>query len=134
MPIDRKGTTMDSQGTIDRRSLLRAGLASAGLLTLGGLPQGLRADEPSSADAPAVRLPHFPPKATSVIWLFMEGGPSGFDLFDPKPELQQRHGQRVAGIQTHFGNPGPLLRSPYSFRRHGQSGAWVCEKYATLAR
>ena len=64
----------------------------------------------------------------------MEGGPSGFDLFDPKPELQKRNGQRVDGIETHFGNPGPLLASPYSFKQYGQSGHWFCEKYSTLAR
>jgi hypothetical protein len=76
---------------------------------------------------------HFAPKAKSVIWLFMEGGPSGFDLFDYKPELQKNAGKRVDGIETFFGNPGPLLRSPYSFRRYGQSGATVCEKYARVA-
>ena len=62
----------------------------------------------------------------------MEGGPSGFDLFDPKPELQKRAGQRVE-IETHFGNPGPLLASPFSFAQHGQSGVWVCDRYPALA-
>jgi hypothetical protein len=76
---------------------------------------------------------HFAPKAKSVIWLFMEGGPSGFDLFDYKPELQKNAGKRVEGIETFFGNPGPLLKSPYSFKRYGESGAYVCEKYSHLA-
>jgi len=133
MSIDRKGTDMVSQRSIDRRSLLRAGLAGAGLLALGGRAGQVRGDEPAGADAPGPRLPHFPPKATSVIWLFMEGGPSGFDLFDPKPELEKRDGQRVAGIQTHFGNPGPLLKSPFTFAQHGQCGHWVCDRYPTLA-
>lgn len=78
--------------------------------------------------------PHFAPKARSVIWLFMEGGPSGIDLFDHKPELEKHAGERVAGIETFFGNPGPLLRSPYSFRRYGQSGQTVCEKYPEVAQ
>jgi hypothetical protein len=103
--------------------------------------QGLLADDIPPAAAPGAapdpksgaRPGHHAPKATSVIWLFMEGGPSGFDLFDPKPELQKRSGQRVGGIETHFGNPGPLLKSPYDFARHGQSGAWVCEAYPRLA-
>ena len=77
---------------------------------------------------------HFAPKAKSVIWLFMEGGPSGFDLFDYKPELQKSAGKRVDGIETFFGNPGPLLQSPYSFRQYGESGAWVCEKYSAIAQ
>src|SRR3954471_14579296 len=102
------------------------------MLALAGLLQetGLLASE---SDPRAPKLGHFPAKAKSVIWLFMEGGPSGFDLFDPKPELEKRNGQRVGGIETHFGNPGPLLKSPYQFNRHGNSGAWVCEKYPTLA-
>jgi len=101
-----------------RQMLCRAG-SGLGLLALGKL---LDAQE------------HFAPKAKSVIWLFMEGGPSGVDLFDYKPELQRSAGKRVEGIETFFGNPGPLLRSPYSFKRYGQSGAAVCEKYATLAQ
>jgi len=102
-----------------RRDFLSSAGAGLGTLALGSL---LDARE------------HFAPRAKSVIWLFMEGGPSGFDLFDPKPELQRNAGKRVDGIETFFGNPGPLLGSPYSFRRYGQSGATVCEKYSTLAQ
>jgi len=102
-----------------RRDLLCKAGGGLGLLALGKL---LDAQE------------HFAPRAKSVIWLFMEGGPSGFDLFDYKPELQKNAGKRVEGIEAFFGNPGPLLRSPYSFKRYGQSGAYVCEKYATLAQ
>ncbi len=104
---------------LTRRDLLRKAGGGLGLLALGKL---LDAQE------------HFAPKARSVIWLFMEGGPSGFDLFDYKPELQKNAGKRVAGIETFFGNPGPLLKSPYSFKRYGQSGAYVCEKYVKLAQ
>ena len=119
----------------NRRDFLKRAGAGFGLTALTALlAEQAAADSPLSADPLMPRPPHFRPRAKSVIWLYMEGGPSGFDLFDPKPELQKRHGQRVAGIQTHFGNPGPLLRSPYSFQRYGQSGAWVCEKYATLAQ
>jgi hypothetical protein len=64
----------------------------------------------------------------------MEGGPSGFDLFDPKPGLDRAHGRRIEPVETFFGDPGPLMKSPYAFKRHGQSGAWVCEKYPALAR
>jgi hypothetical protein len=79
------------------------------------------------------RVPHFPPKARSVIWLFMEGAPSAVDMFDPKPELAKRDGQRIA-IDVFNGNPGPLMKSPFSFAQYGQSGAWVCEHYPNVAK
>ena len=81
----------------------------------------------------APRPPHFAPKATSVIWLFMEGAPSAVDLFDPKPELDKNHGKTMA-IDVFNGNPGPLMRSPFAFRQYGESGAWVCDKYPNVAR
>ncbi|HZL36421.1 MAG TPA: DUF1501 domain-containing protein [Tepidisphaeraceae bacterium] len=124
----------------NRREFLRRTGGGFGMLALAGLlgQEGLLAPSVSRASeiaAPmAPKLPHFAAKAKSVIWLFMEGGPSGFDLFDPKPELQKRSGQRVSNIQTFFGNPGPLLRSPYGFKQYGQSGAWVCEKYPNIAK
>src|SRR5215216_2893957 len=55
--------------------------------------------------------PHYPPKAKSIIWLFMEGAPSSVDLFDPKAELTKRDGQRI-DIDVFNGNPGPLMKSP----------------------
>lgn len=120
-----------------RDFLCRAG-GGLGALALASLldGEGLLAAEagPNASASPlAARPGHFAARARSVIWLFMEGGPSGFDLFDPKPELTRRHGQRVTHIQTHFGNPGPLLKSPYQFKQYGESGAWFCEKYPTLA-
>jgi hypothetical protein len=84
-------------------------------------------------DPLAARPPHRRPKADAVIWLFMEGAPSSVDLFDPKPELTRRDGQRIE-IDVFNGSPGPLMKSPFQFRRHGQSGAWVCEKYPHVAR
>jgi hypothetical protein len=63
----------------------------------------------------------------------MEGGPSAVDLFDPKPELDRQDGKRI-DIDVFNGNPGPLMKSPFRFRQHGQSGAWVCEKYPGVAR
>ena len=76
---------------------------------------------------------HFPAKAKSVIWLFMEGGPSAVDLFDPKPELDKRAGQKME-IDVFFGNPGPLMKSPFKFQQYGESGAWVCDKYTHVAK
>lgn len=77
------------------------------------------------------RIPNSP--AQSVIWLFMEGAPSAVDIFDPKPELDKRDGQRI-DIDVFFGDPGPLMKSPFKFQQYGQSGAWVCEKYTHVAK
>jgi len=80
----------------------------------------------------APRPPHFPGKAKSVIWLFMEGGPSHIDLFDPKPTLEKLAGQPMP---ESFGRPitamgtanNSLLPSKRVFRQHGQSGLWVSD-------
>ena len=114
-------------GFTNRREFLMKAGAGFGMLALGDL---LRANAP---DPMAPRLPHFPAKAKSIIWLFMEGGPSAVDTFDPKPELTKRDGQKF-DIDVFFGSPGPLMKSPFSFKQYGQSGAWVCEKYPNVAK
>lgn len=76
---------------------------------------------------------HFFPKATSVIWLFMEGAPSAVDMFDPKPELTRRDGQ-TTDIKAFFGNPGPLMKSPFQFKQYGECGQHVCEHYTNVAK
>jgi hypothetical protein len=117
-----------------REFLARAG-AGLGLCALADLlcTPATTADDRPPAGPLAPRPPHFAPRATSVIWLFMEGAPSAVDLFDPKPELDKNHGKRVT-IDVFNGNPGPLMKSPFAFRQYGESGAWVCEKYPNVAR
>ncbi len=118
-----------------RQFLARAG-GGLGVLALADLlqtPADAVADEPRGGTAYPPRPPHFAPKANAVIWLFMEGAPSAVDLFDPKPELDRSHGKRVA-IAVFNGNPGPLMKSPFAFRRYGRCGAWVCERYQHVAR
>ena len=117
-----------------RRELLKRAGAGFGMLALAGLLDRQNLLAATDSDPMAPKPSHFAPKAKSVIWLFMEGGPSGFDLFDPKPALQKNHGKRVEGIDVFFGDPGPLLKSPFSFKQYGQSGAWVCDRYPALAR
>ena len=120
----------------NRRDFLKRAGAGFGMLALVSLldQRNLLAADTSAVLNPLTSKPaHFPAKAKSVIWLFMEGGPSGFDLFDFKPELQKSHGKKIP-IETFFGDPGPLMKSPFQFQQHGQSGAWVCEKYPNIAR
>jgi hypothetical protein len=120
---------------VSRRDFLARAGGGLGLLALPDLlggPADAVGDE-IAADPLAPRLAHIPPRAKSVIWLFMEGAPSAVDLFDPKPELDKGHGKKIA-IDVFNGNPGPLMKSPFAFRQYGQSGTWVCEKYQNVAR
>ena len=118
-----------------------AGLALAHLLDR----EGLLAAEPQSCDelVPgnpfAPRPPHFAPRATAVISLFMSGGVSHVDTFDPKPALARYAGQPLDGhvdgnIVVRQGFPGPLMPSPFEFSRHGESGIEVSEIFPHLAR
>jgi len=82
---------------------------------------------------------HHAPKAKSVIWLFMEGGPSHIDLFDPKPKLNEMHGQPMPAsfgkVITAMGTASnTLMGSPRKWKRHGQSGTWVSDWYPHIAQ
>ncbi len=79
----------------------------------------------------APRPPHFPAKATSVIFLFMDGGPSQVDTFDPKPRLDREHGQpiKVKTQPTQFNNVGNVLGCPWKFRQYGESGIPVSDLF-----
>jgi len=83
------------------------------------------------------RRPDFAPKAKSVIHLFMNGGPSHMDLFDPKPMLDKHNGEayfdKVAADLTGPEQAGGLLRSPFIFKQYGQSGIWLSELMPHLA-
>jgi hypothetical protein len=91
--------------------------------------------EPSVKDPLAPRPPHFKARATSVIFLFMDGGPSQVDTFDPKPRLDREHGQPIkAKVQpTQFNNVGTVLKSPWPFRKYGQSGIPVSALFPHVA-
>jgi hypothetical protein len=120
-----------------------AGLALTAMLSEDGFfGPAARAASPSLAlgagDPLAARKPHFPAKAKSVICLFMYGGVSQVDTWDPKPELLRRTGQPMPNIARdialHKRNPGTLLGSPRKFRKHGQSGVEVSDLYPHLAQ
>ncbi len=94
----------------------------------------LKAGAPSASHSPLeVKTPHFPPTAKHVIFLFLNGGLSHVDTFDPKPMLAKYHGQPMPG-----GNPrterrtGNLMRSPFNFIKHGQSGIEMSEIFPRL--
>src|SRR5882724_2770783 len=87
----------------------------------------------------APKAPHFKPRATAVISLFMGGGWSQVDTFDPKPALAKYAGQPIDGkvkgdVIVRQGFPGPLMPSPFSFRKYGQSGIEVSELFPHLSQ
>src|SRR4030088_2208324 len=111
-----------------------AGIALANMLR----GDGALAATNESADPMAPKTPHHAPKAKSVIWLFMEGGPSHIDLFDPKPKLTEMNGQPIPAsfgkIITAMGTAGnTLMASPRTWKQYGQSGAWVSDWYPNIA-
>src|SRR6516225_9903700 len=102
-------------------------VALASLLASDGLLAAEKADGPL-----APRAPHFAPKAKRCIYIFMDGGPSQLDLFDPKPRLKQLDGQLipqslVKDLRFAFINKktARIMASPRKFRRHGQCGTEV---------
>lgn len=118
-----------------------AGLALIDLLSRDGvLASRSAADEQKSGGyLLAPKQPHFPPRATRAVFLFMNGGPSQVDTFDPKPALEQFHNSKYenkSGIPVGSnGRPvGYLMRSPFEFTRHGESGLPISSLYPHLSR
>jgi hypothetical protein len=108
--------------------------ALAATALLGERAFGERLVDPSSNPL-SPRAPHFPPRATSVIFLFMDGGPSHVDTFDPKPRLDREDGQPIK-IKTHrtqFNNVGNVLKSPWAFRPRGESGIPVSDLFPSVS-
>ncbi|MBL8176368.1 MAG: DUF1501 domain-containing protein [Bryobacterales bacterium] len=88
-----------------------------------------------SAATTVNRGPHFTPKAKHVIYLFLNGGPSQVDTFDPKPALTKYHGKPApSGNLRTERKTGALLGSPFQFRRYGQSGLEISEIFDNLGR
>jgi hypothetical protein len=91
-----------------------------------------------SGDPLAPRPPQLKTRAKSVIWLFMNGGPSQVDTWDYKPELTRRHGQELPGFDKKTGfftdSVGPLMKSPFAWAQHGQSGTWASDLFPHLSR
>ncbi|MDX1981082.1 MAG: DUF1501 domain-containing protein [Bryobacteraceae bacterium] len=113
-----------------RRDILRTAGNGFGLLGLAGLMPG----QTRAAGPMEPRPTHFAPKAKHVIFLFLNGGPSHVDSFDPKPALEKYHGQEMPekdlGPQNGSGEKSTrLMRSPFAFRQYGQSGLPVSELF-----
>jgi hypothetical protein len=128
--------------------MLRVSGAGFGMLAFAALaaeadaaPAGNRELEtgngkPGTDNSPlAPKTPHFEPRAKRVIFLFMKGGPSHVDTFDPKPLLDRDHGKPFPGQKprVQFAGTGNLLKSPWKFRKYGESGIDVSELFPHVA-
>jgi len=125
-----------------RRAMLRAAGCGFGYLGLAGLlaetqklsAAGLPSIDPANPMAP--RAPHFAPKAKRVIFLFMHGGPSSVDTFDPKERLTRDDGKPLPikrPLAFAGGDAGPLMKSPWEFKNHGQSGIPISSLFPHVA-
>ena len=105
------------------------------------------ANNPLAADAAADatannplrrKKPHIPAKAKAVIWVFINGGPSQVDTWDYKPELAKHDGKELPGFDKTTGffihDVGPLMKSPFEFKQHGQCGKWVSSLFPHLSQ
>ena len=112
------------------------GIALAGLLGAEGMLEAAPAR--LAGAGPGAPLPHRRPKARQVIQLFMNGGASQMDLFDHKPELFRRAGEKFdpgngQRVEAATSEPGKILKPPFAFRQHGQCGRWVSSVLPHLA-
>lgn len=123
---------------VSRRALLRGAGSGLGALAMAAM---LAEDSRAAVahDTTIARKPHHTPKAKAVIFLFMEGAPSHIDLLDPKPKLNELHGQPMPAS---FGRPitamgtagNTLMGSPRKWKQHGKGGIWISELYPHVAR
>ena len=117
---------------LTRRQMLRRCGNGFGAVALAATWAQQQAAEASTQRNPfAPREPHYKPRARNVIFLYMDGGPSQVDTFDPKPRLQRESGQPFGAPTepTQFDNIGDTLGSPWAFRNYGESGLPVSDLF-----
>ena len=121
-----------------RKFMMASGAGFAGLALRYLLNQDGKLAAQESRNPLAPRMPHHEPKAKAVISLFMYGGPSSVDLFDPKPELDRWHGRPIPVFNrddAFFPDTHPTaFKTPYRFAKYGQCGMDVSEKFPHIAQ
>ncbi|MEI6234414.1 MAG: DUF1501 domain-containing protein [Planctomycetota bacterium] len=121
---------------LSRRQMLERCATGFGAIAFAGLfGKPLPAGESKRTDAYAPKPTHFPAKAKSVIFLYMDGGVSQVDSFDPKPLLTKENGQKfkMKMEPTQFNNNGNTLGSPWAFKQYGKSGIPVSDLFPFIA-
>ncbi|MBL9089681.1 MAG: DUF1501 domain-containing protein [Planctomycetaceae bacterium] len=135
-----------SNFTTSRRELLKSSAVGFGHLAFASLlAQEAGAVEAAAGSKPGAsaarnplqaKSPHFAPRAKRIVFLFMKGGPSHVDTFDPKPQLDRDHGKAPPFDlpKVTFAKQGNLLKSPWKFKQYGQSGLPVSELFPNVAK
>jgi hypothetical protein len=124
--------------TWSRRELLRRCCGGFGGVALSSLmSEGAYAGLIRDGNNPLSPRPtHFPARAERVIFLYMDGGPSQVDTFDPKPRLAKENGQPI-GMKvpkTQFDSVGGVLASPWKFNQYGESGLWISDLFPHISK
>lgn len=126
---------------LSRRALLSRAASGFGAMAASALLGGEAGAVSAEPAGSGLRLgnAHFPPRARSVIFLFMEGAVSQVDSFDYKPMLEKYHGQdprQVMGRleKTQFESVGTVMKSPWAFKQRGQSGLWISDLFPHIAK
>ncbi|MEM7374411.1 MAG: DUF1501 domain-containing protein [Bacteroidota bacterium] len=127
---------------MSRRRMLRMAANGFGSLALTGLMHqeifGKDAPSKLAGNSPLLdQGPHYSPKAKSIIFIFLSGGMSHIDTFDPKPRLIKEHGEdpgkKYKLDPTQFNENGTIMASPWEFRQYGESGIWVSDLFPNIA-
>ncbi|MEO6282111.1 MAG: DUF1501 domain-containing protein [Dyadobacter sp.] len=119
-------------------NLCKGGFGTLAFMSLfGSLPGCSTSTDPASQLKGLGQLPNFVPKARNVIFLYMDGGVSQVDSFDPKPRLEKENGEdpnkKFKVDDTQFNNVGKILKSPWKFKQYGECGMPVSELFPHIA-
>lgn len=119
----------------NRREMLRASACGFGQVAMAAMAGKSALAESKDSGPLSPRAAHFPPRARRIIFLFMWGGPSHVDLFDPKPRLNTESGKPLAGnsVGSERENLGTVLGSPFKFSPRGDSGVVISELFPQLS-
>jgi hypothetical protein len=137
LSIDAGGTPMTAHPFFSRREMLVRCSYGVGMLGLASVLGAADRSEAAATTGPlAEKPPHFPARARRVIHLWMNGGPSQVDTFDPKPALEKYAGHRPESTVklTTERKTGGLMPSPFKFAHHGDSGLEISELFPRLAK
>lgn len=121
---------------VTRRDMLTRSGCGFASLALAAMSQARGTASEHLANPLTPKPTHFAPRAKRIIFLFMWGGPSQMDVFDPKPELNKRAGEDLAGSSVGSTSPslGKLMGSSFRFKQHGDSGVCISELFPELAK
>ena len=130
-----KGLVPSPQSSMTRRRLLEISACGFGQVALAALCGDVAQAGQAPRNPLVPKRPPLIPRAKRIIFLFMQGGPSQVDTFDPKPRLDRDDGQKVPFLvaRTRKVTPERLFKSPWKFSRHGHCGRWVSELLPHIA-